>query len=202
MSKATIVVRGCEDALETIVRVLSNGDLAIVPCDTIYGIVGKAVDTHESLRMVKGRPEDKPFIQLATLAMVKQRIAGLLDSAIEACWPGPLTAILDDVSGAKTAFRVPADDFLQEVLERLRQPLYSTSVNFSGEPALLDFESIAERFSDRVALIVKSGERQGTIPSTIIDATAKPFKLVRQGVLDVSELLAASARTGQIHDIE
>jgi len=75
-------------------------------------------------------------------------------------------------------------------------------VNFSGEPALLDFESIAERFSDRVALIVKSGERQGTIPSTIIDATAKPFKLVRQGVLDVSELLAASARTGQIHDIE
>ncbi len=180
-------------AIQEVVGIVLRGELVIMPCDTIYGIVGKVDESYKSLMMIKGRPETKPFIMLATMAMV-QRISALpIDNVLLTNWPGPITAIVRSQSGEGVAVRVPADRFLQRVLEELGSPLYSTSVNFTGEPALHTFTEILTRFHDKVSLMVRGSESQGTVPSTIIDIRERPYKLVRQGVADVSKLIEQSS---------
>ena len=47
-----------------LVRILAGGGVAIAPGDTMYGLIGIAPDAEGRLRGVKGRGEDKPFLQL------------------------------------------------------------------------------------------------------------------------------------------
>ena len=47
-----------------LVRILKGGGVVIAPGDTMYGLIGIAPETEDRLRRVKGRGEDKPFLQL------------------------------------------------------------------------------------------------------------------------------------------
>ena len=186
---ATIVEKNTDGTAEVLSRHLKSGALAIIPCDTIYGIVGVVPSSESALRTVKGRPETKPFIQLVTLDMAKRIAVKPIPSEILALWPGPLTVVVETVSGATVAIRVPADTFLQQVLEKVGSPIYSTSVNFSGEESFTRFDDMVERFGDTIPLYVKGDEFQGTVPSTIIDVVKNPYVLIRKGFVDVSNLI-------------
>jgi len=187
-----IIQRNDRDAVDRVVEELLQGNVLILPCDTIYGLVGVVEESEETLKMVKGRPETKPFLQLCTIEMVMEIAAGPLDGKLLACWPGPLTAIIADKKGGGTAVRIPQDVFLMEILAKIGKPLYSTSVNVSGEPSLTSFETIVQRFSGKVALIVQGDDYQGTIPSTLIDTRTHPYQLLRKGAMDVADLIEAS----------
>jgi L-threonylcarbamoyladenylate synthase len=163
--------------------------IAIIPCDTIYGIVGIVPETETALREVKGREETKPFIQLITREMLSQITPMELESNILSYWPGPLTIIVTHRQGGTVAVREPADPFLQQVLTLVGRPLFSTSVNFSGEVAFTQFSEMVKRFDAAVPLFVEGDASQGTTPSTIIDATCSPYKLIRQGALQVDRIL-------------
>jgi len=97
--------------------------------------------------------------------------------------------IVETVYGATVAIRVPADTFLQQVLEKVCAPLNSTSVNVSGEEACTRFDDMVERFGDTIPLYVKGDEFQGTVPSTIIDVVKNTYVLIRKGIVDVSNLI-------------
>lgn len=185
----TIISKQETDSIGMLVYHLSHHHLAIIPCDTIYGIVGSVPVTEKALRMVKGREETKPFIQLVTAEMVKKISSEPLDPLVFSYWPGPLTVIVNNWEGSTTAIRVPADPFLQTVLESLDKPIFSTSVNVSGEKAFVQFDEMVARFGDVIPLFVKGHDNQGTVPSTIIDVTKRPYTLVRQGAVDVTNLL-------------
>ena len=177
------------NAIEIIVNNLRNDEVAIIPCDTIYGIVARVPQGQKKLEKMKGRPEGKPFLQLATLEMIKSELLAQLDTAIADCWPGPLTVILPTKHNGAIAYRVPADPFLMEILIALGQPMYSTSVNSSGKAALNMFEHIVSEFKTKVPLIVEGILPENSLPSTIIDATQYTYKLIRQGAMDVGALL-------------
>ena len=95
-------------------------------------------------------------------------------------WPAPLPAILSDGRGGTHAVRVPDDSYMQQIL-KAAGPIYSTSVNFSGEKSLLTFEDILPVFDPLVDFIVKDPSVSGGMPSTLIDATSEPYRVLRQG---------------------
>jgi len=74
--------------------------------------------------------------------------------------------------------RVPDHPFFTDLIARLDRVLFGTSVNLSGEPPINDVAEIIERFG-RVDLII-TGPVEGK-PSTIIDATVDPPRIVRAG---------------------
>ncbi len=168
------------ETIPTLVEILKDGGTAILPCDTIYGLSAIYGAGESALKALKGRSETKPFLVIATLEQAKELVGYIPQEILEA-WPAPLTAVLPKKDGGTIAVRVPDDTFLQRVLSELGSPLYSTSVNISGEPALLDFPSIRNRFEIYVDIIVRGMEIQGTTPSTLVDATVRPFKVLRQG---------------------
>ena len=52
------------DTVATSSRVLSSVGVAVLPCDTIYGLCGIAPESETRLREIKGRGFDSPFIVL------------------------------------------------------------------------------------------------------------------------------------------
>ena len=183
-----ILDRNEKDTVEKLASVLKDNGTAVIPCDTIYGLSSVYGTGEAKLKALKGRDANKPFLVLSTLKQA-QELAVEIPPEILSVWPAPLTVILSSRFGGTIAIRVPADAFLQSLLEKLGRPVYSTSVNMSGEPSLLDFRSVCEHFEDKVDVVVKGPETQGTTASTLIDATTRPFRLIRQGAFDASSLI-------------
>lgn len=166
--------------IDILVDILRKGGTCVLPCDTIYGLSSIMGYGEKALKDLKGRDASKPFLVLATLDMAKQMCTEIPQQILNA-WPASLTAILNTKDGKTTGIRVPDDEFLQTLIKKLGSPIYSTSVNISGEPSLLDFKSICEKFGSKVDVLVKGNDIQGTTASTLVDATHEPFKILRQG---------------------
>jgi L-threonylcarbamoyladenylate synthase len=171
-------------------HVLDRGGIVVAPCDTIYGLLGKAPETEERLKELKGRQEDRAFLQLIPSPDWLSRFTDMpFPDVLKGYWPGALTLIFPARGGGSVALRVPDDGLLIGVMKRLEKPLYSTSVNISGESELWQSAEISARFAGKVDLFVDAGDLPGRKPSTILDVTDSPYRLLRQGALDLPEEL-------------
>jgi len=171
---------------DRVVPVLRAGGIAVMPCDTIYGLVGVAPEAEGRLRELKGRGEEKPFIQLLpSISFLPSLTELALPTELEPYWPGPLTLIFPARGSGTIAVRLPADPLLQKLLRALNKPLFSTSVNRGGQPPLCRIRDIVEAFGPEVDLILDAGDLPQRSPSAIIDVCARPFRLVRRGLLSL-----------------
>lgn len=163
-----------------LVRVLQDGQYAVIPTDTLYGIVCSALNKTavEGLYEVRDRDGTKPFIvllakagQLTEFGIVWERYQEKLSSY----WPGPNSVILP-CSGAalsylhrgtnSLAFRVPNDDGLRALLERTG-PLVAPSANLAGQPPATTIDEAKRYFGGTVAWYVDGGMNTGK-PSSVI----------------------------------
>ena len=175
------------ESFHRLISVLSNGGVAIIPCDTMYGIVGLAPETGSKIRAVKGRGEDKPFLQLIGDSSWIARMSDMpVPPALGRYWPGPLTLVFPARDGGSVALRFPDSPFLQRLLQALGRPLYSTSVNRSGAEPLTDIAAMAKEFERDVDLVYDAGSLTPGPPSTVIDITCRPFQVLRAGAVAVA----------------
>ncbi len=183
-----IVSKSAPDSLERTVQVLKKGGVVIIPTDTVYGFSGitgslsllKGPD--DRIRAIKGRAETKPMIQLIARPEDLQLYTNdTVPADLLQKWPGALTIIVNNKSGGTTAFRCPGDQWLRQVIAACGEPIYSTSVNRSGQPVLDNEEAIIKEFAGEVDLIVKDGDKKGAKPSTIVSITDGTIKVLRQG---------------------
>jgi L-threonylcarbamoyladenylate synthase len=173
-------------SVRTLTALLARGGVAIVPCDTIYGIVGIDPQTDARIRGLKGRDEGKPFLRLAADASWARKLTGrAAPDLLARHWPGPLTLVLPVRSGETLALRVPAAAWLRELIAGLGKPLLSTSVNRTGSPALWRVADIIAEFGSEVDLVLDGGDLPDAEPSTIVDASSRPFRILRQGAFRV-----------------
>ena len=160
---------------------LKQGNVIIIPTDTIYGFSGLIGKTAEAIVRIKGRAEDKPFIALiADPADIYRYTDIQIPEHILSLWPAPLTLIVPLKGQGTQAFRCPADEWLRSVVAAAGDAVYSTSVNRSGTPPLTDIKTICKEFEDSVALVVDDGNLK-RLPSTLVDLTSGPPRVLRQG---------------------
>ena len=172
-------------SIAEILAVLSGNGIVIMPCDTIYGIVGIAPVSKNRIKKLKGREETKPFLLLIRKEWVSRFTKVDIEKYFLDLWPGPLTLIVPGLFGDSIALRVPDDERLQNLLSKLNEPLYSTSVNRSGQESLNKTKEIEIEFGSEVDLFVNEGDLKGGLPSTIVDISQKPFKMIREGACPI-----------------
>ena len=177
-----MLVPKSEDSFNLLVKVLSNGEPAIMACDTIYGFVGRVPDSEQRIRDIKGREETKPFLQLIS----DTRMLRVLGFQVPQprwleLWPGPFTFVLEGSDDRTIAFRIPEDDRLRRLLNHLDAPLYSTSVNRAKFPPMESPAEMNAEFGSEVPVIEDSGRYSGRLPSTLVDLTVHPARILRQG---------------------
>ncbi|HJW95702.1 MAG TPA: L-threonylcarbamoyladenylate synthase [Thermoanaerobaculia bacterium] len=178
--------------LAEIEKALRHGGVVLLPTDTIYGLHALATDQSAADRVaaIKGREDTKPFVVLGAsveqLEEIGIDIRPEVRNALRSLWPAPLTAILPlrrpvpASRGASTlAVRIPALDWLRSLVERTG-PLLSTSANRSGEPPVDSPENLARELQNSLDGLADGGLCHAE-PSTILDFTSDPPRLIREG---------------------
>ncbi|MDE0027367.1 MAG: L-threonylcarbamoyladenylate synthase [Spirochaetaceae bacterium] len=189
-----------------ICAVLQRRGIVVMRTDTVYGLHGVAPDTGARLAHLKGRDEAKRMLVLVADAAGAEAVTGAAPPpALAALWPGPLTIVLPVVArsarglGVTTlGVRVPGDPALRAIVAEVGAPIYSTSANLAGEPPLHDHDALQRAFGAAADLLVYDGPPSAAQPSTVVDATVSPARVVRAGALAISadQLAGRSGRSG------
>ena len=159
--------------------------------ETVYGLIARADDEVAIRRIfeLKRRPPDKRlgwFVgDWRTLKDYGVELDGLPGELAERYTPGPLT-IIARRGGDTLGFRVPDHPLLAALLAGIGEPLVQTSANASGEPDALTAEAALEMLAGEVAVAIDGGALPpGAMGSTVVDATGKTVRILRQGGLKV-----------------
>jgi tRNA threonylcarbamoyl adenosine modification protein (Sua5/YciO/YrdC/YwlC family) len=93
---------------------------------------------------------------------------------------------LGDADGT-VAVRMPLHPVAIELLQRTG-PLAVSSANVSGRSPAFDAADAFEQFGDDVAVYLDGGPSADPVPSTIVDCTVDPPRLLRAGAISLEEL--------------
>lgn len=185
-----IILRSDSNSVEFVSKVLLEGAVVVLPTDTVYGFSGIVPDSEDLIRKIKGRDETKPFIQLiAEPEDIYRYTDEVLPNQLLALWPEALTVIVplrnNLITGESevttVAFRCPGDGWLRQIIKAVGKPIYSTSVNRSGQPVLSSVSEIDTEFGGEVKLIVDGGSTENALPSTLVKFEKGKCTILRQG---------------------
>ena len=178
----------------------------VFPTDTVYGIAADAFSPLAVTLLLasKGRSRKMPppvlIPRLNALDGLATDVPAEARRLAEAFWPGGLTLILHaqpsldwDLGETKgtVALRIPADDVAQDLLT-LTGPLAVSSANRTGQAAAQTAAEAEAQLAESVEVYLEGGPRPAegadALPSTIVDATAVPLRVVRQGAISLERL--------------
>lgn len=192
------------EVVREVVEVLNAGGLVALPTDTLYGLAAdiSSEAALERLLVLKARPHDKPIpIFVSTIEALETVTRDVPEAArrlTQQFWPGPLTLILHaspDIPDAITAgtgtvgVRIPRLPLLAVLLEAVGHPLTGTSANRSGGKNPVTIRDVLRGLGKKLDLLVDGGTIPGGVPSTVIDCTESPFRIIREGAI-ARELIA------------
>ena len=121
--------------------------------------------------------------------------------ALAGFWPGALTAVVRVRAGLATAaltplgtlgLRQPDDALARAVIRACGGALAVSSANRTGEPPGLSADEVAATFGERL-LVLDGGARPGGTASTVVDLTAEPPVVLREGPVAADAVMAALA---------
>lgn len=173
-------------------ELLANGGIAAVPTETYYGLAADPTNPAGIRRILEAklRDEGKPLLVLFANRAQLERLgveapAAVLERYFQ-IWPAPLTVVFpirEPIAASRGAstlgVRQPASRKLRALLETAG-PLTGTSVNRSGSPPLDDPDAVETLFRE-IDVLVDGGKTPGGKPSTVVDATRDPPRVLRAG---------------------
>ena len=191
------------DKLERAAGLIKNGSLVAFPTETVYGLGANALDGQAVRRIfdVKGRPMDNPLIlHIPDMLWLKRYCLDIPPEAYklaERFWPGPLTMILkrkstvpDEVTAGlhTVAVRCPNHKVALRLIRLVGAPVAAPSANISGRPSPTKAGHVLYDLSGKIAGVVDGGSCMVGVESTIVDLSAKPYKILRPGGVTPEQL--------------
>ena len=179
--------------------ILRGGGVVAYPTDTIYGF-GCDIFSKKGLERIyqlKGRDKKKSLSFVCSdLSHISQyaKVSNYAYRILKRFLPGPYTFILEASSQVprmlmpkrKTVgIRVPDNRIAIAIVEKLGNPIISTSANISGENAISDPFEIENLMGKNLDLTIDGGVLAGDA-STVIDMTGDFPMLLRKGAGDYS----------------
>jgi L-threonylcarbamoyladenylate synthase len=176
--------------------ILRGGGIIAYPTESYYALGVLITDEKavKSLFDLKKRPVEKPLPiivgDLYVLESVVKRVPDRARELMERFWPGPLTIVFEAADNTsvlltagtgKVAVRVPGESVALRLAREAGFPITATSANVSTEPPADDTDMVANYFGDRIDLVIDAGKTPGGKPSTIVDVTVTPMKVLREG---------------------
>lgn len=187
-------------------EVVRGGGVIAFPTETFYGLGVDPFNVPAVQRLydLKGRsPQTSPILVLIRsrheLQALVSEITPAAERLMQACWPGPLTLVFraaEAVPSVLTAgtgtigVRLSAYPDVQRVLEVIGGLLTGTSANRTGQPPATTADEVERAFGPDIDLIVNGGRTPGGLPSTVVDTTVNPPRLIREGCVSQASLRA------------
>lgn len=190
-------------SIEIVVKALQKGGVIIFPTDTVYAI-GCDLRNKKALKqlaILKGIKLNKARFSiicsdLSNLSDYVKQLDRSTYKLLNRSLPGPFTFILNannevpklfDTNRKEIGIRIPNNKILLEIVERLGNPIATTSLH-DVEDEIMDYfvdpYEIYQRYDSKVELIIDGGygKLEG---STIVDCTGDSPQIVRQGIAEI-----------------
>jgi tRNA threonylcarbamoyl adenosine modification protein (Sua5/YciO/YrdC/YwlC family) len=181
------------DVLARLAGHLAKGGVLAIPTDTLYGLAADPLSEDGVARVyeLKGRAETSalPVVVASAADLARLGVAApeAVLSKLDSIWPAPLTAVLPLLrpipasrGGSTLAVRVPALEGLRLLLSRLG-PLTATSANPSGAAPARSATETLHYFREMLDFVLDDGPSPGGVPSTLVDLTKSPPRVLREG---------------------
>lgn len=172
---------------------IRRGELVVMPTESVYGLAADpfSAKAMRALREAKGRGDDLPVgVLVGAVRTVDGLASGVTPDGralIEAFWPGPLTLVVReqptlawDNTGGHVSLRMPLHPVALAVLAATG-PLAVTSAQRAGSTPPRTCADAQQQLGDGIALYLDGGETVAEAPSSIVDLTADPPVLLREG---------------------
>lgn len=180
-----------------LIDVLKSGGIAVVPTDTIYGIIADATNEAavEKVFKAKERTFNKPLLVLINnYEMLNEYVSEVNEierALIEKFWPGPLTILFnknDKINDLVTSnnvtvgVRMPNNEFLRNLINEVGNPLVSTSANISNNSVINSITELDINLRKKMDYIYDGGVL-GNLSSTIVQVRDGKIYILRDGKL-------------------
>ncbi len=190
------------DQIKKAAEILSKGGIIIFPTDTAFGI-GCRMDNEKAIKKlfeIRKRPLTQATpVLVSSKEMAKQYIKSLPQDVetklMDKYWPGALTIVLESkidlvpdlVRGGSNnlGVRMPNNSTLLSLIELVGVPILGPSANFHGEQTPYSLEDLDKNLIQMVDFVLE-GECLYKSASTVIDCTNTPWKILRQGYININ----------------
>jgi L-threonylcarbamoyladenylate synthase len=192
-------------ALEEAGAIIREGGVVAYPTETFYGLGadGGNESSVEKIFAVKGRDFNKPIpLIIGNLDHLVEWAAFVPETAqrfMDRFWPGPLTllfralpGVLSRITGGtgKIGIRCSSNIIAAGLAELSKGgALTATSANLSGQEECVSAEEVMDMLGSRIDAVIDGGTTPGERGSTIVDVTADPPVIIREGVIPTSLIL-------------
>lgn len=185
------------EEINKIIDVLSKGEIAILPTDTVYGLTGDATSL-KAIKLandIKKREKSQPLLILvSSIDMLKKYTKNISDLELEVInkyWPNKLTVLFEKndllsdeltASSPYVGIRMPDNKLLLDIMNKYNKPLLSTSANIHSKDVITKISLLEDEMRDSVSYIYDAGELS-TTASTLIKIENGKIKILREGEL-------------------
>lgn len=189
------------EAFARCAEVIKAGGVIAYPTDTFYGLGADPGNPRAVSKVfeIKGRAAGQPLLLLlkdrSEVAAWTSAVTPSAERLMDRFWPGPLTLVFaarPDISPELTGgtgtigLRVPGNEVTRALLRLAGNALTGTSANRSGFPSPRTPDEVMRELGDRIDLVLDGGVSAADRPSTVVDVTAEPPRIIRMGAVDVS----------------
>ena len=199
-----IIAESDNNSINSSVKILTNGGLIAFPTDTVYGVGALFTNTSAVKRMyyAKSLALNKAipilvgnFYDAWSLA---KDVSPSARNLAKAFWPGPLSIVVNKndsvptivAPGSTVALRSPNHSWLLELLN-LVGPLAVSSANISGASDSMSCSDVKASFGNELDLIVSGNTNRPSLPSTVVDCSVNPPKIIREGPISNASIKTA-----------
>jgi L-threonylcarbamoyladenylate synthase len=189
-------------AIERAAAAVRRGEIVAIPTDALYTLVCDPLNLQAVGRIfaAKGRSAERAVPLLVRDILMVEEMARDLSPRFyllaRRFWPGPLTIIVPGTSSVprkvtgnsgRLAVRQSTSKVANALLEKLGQPLVSTSANLSGYPTCATGIDVFGIMDGRVDLVLDGGSTTGS-GSTTVDITEPYWRVIKEGVIPEKEI--------------
>ena len=181
--------------IDKMVEIINSSGLVISPTDTVYGIMGDALNK-ESIKNVydvKQRDYKKPLILLmSSIDMIKEYTLDISEdemNLMKKFYPGCMTLLLrrnskvDDMicnNGEYVGVRIPDNKDLIDIINKLGRPVISTSANISDNDVITRVDMIEEELLKNIDYVEDGGEIV-SLSSSVVRVVDGELIILREG---------------------
>ena len=207
-------MKNAKKTLGEAASILNSGGIVIFPTDTAYGM-GCRIDKIKAIKRlfeIRKRPTKMAFPILVSskqmaLDYYSSPIPDNVRHLLESNWPGALTVVyrsnLKKVSpllrGGRDSvgIRMPADDFLLGLIEKIGVPLIGTSANFHRGKTPFRYQDLNQDLVKLTDYVVYGKCKLNNV-STVIDCTQRNWRILRQGAVLIDKKMKNAGRKRKI----
>lgn len=184
--------------------VLRTGGVVAIPTDTVYGIAASLdhPDAIERLFEIKGREQTKAIPVLVSSPDVSPRLTTVMSVSArrltEVFWPGALTIVVTASpevplavlrGGTTVGLRMPDNADALAIIAGSGGAIAVTSANRSGETEAQTAAEVVAALGTSIDFVFDGGEPGLAVPSTVVDVTTAPIRVLRRGAINVGRIM-------------